>query len=377
MKVVFTGGGTGGHFYPIIAVAEQLNDIIDKENIADVELYYFADKPFDPELLKENSLKFVKIRAGKLRTYFSMENIADAISTGIGIIEAFFALFSIFPDVIFSKGGYVAFPTMVAAKILKIPVIIHESDSVPGRVNIWSSKFAKRIAISYKQDVDYFDAKKVVHTGQPIRADFESKITEGAHSFLELSPDIPTIWILGGSQGSQTINSVVSSTLKQLLPKYQIIHQTGENNYDTIKLLTEATLEDELYKNRYKIYPHLNYLSMKMAAGVSDIVISRAGSTIFEIANWRIPSIIIPLGSAHKNHQLKNAYNYSREGACTFIEENNLSDDQLIFEINRIYDNQEVKEKMIAGAIAFDIPDAAKKIAEEIASIGLTHEEEY
>lgn len=375
MKIVFTGGGTGGHFYPIIAVAEQVNNIVDEENIADVELYYFADKPYNKDLLYENALKFKKIRAGKLRTYFSLQNLNDIVTTFFGIFDAFFALLSIFPDVIFSKGGYVAFPTMVAAKILKIPVIIHESDSVPGRVNVWSSKFAKRVAVSYEQDGEYFDTKKVVHTGQPIRSDFESKSKEGAHSFLGLSPDVPVVWVLGGSQGSETINNVVGSALRELLPKYQIIHQTGEKNYDAIKLLTEATLQDEEYKNRYKIIPHLNYLSMKMAAGVADVVISRAGSTIFEIANWNLPSIIIPLPSAHKNHQLKNAYNYSREGACVVIEENNLSDDQLVFEINRIYDNESVRDAIIEGTKRFDIPDAARKIAEEIAGIALTHEQ--
>ena len=376
MKVVFTGGGTGGHFYPLIAVAEQLNNIIDEENIADTDLYYFSNKPYDQKLLYENSLEFVKIPAGKLRLYLSFKNITDFFVTANGIFQAMIQLVSIYPDVIFSKGGYAAFPTVLVARLMGIPIIIHESDSVPGRVNQWAGKFAKRVAVSYKQEIDYFDREKIIHTGQPIRTDLENASEEGAHEFLELNRDIPVVWIIGGSLGAQKINEVVEEALPALLPKYQIIHQTGKVNFEGMKQLTDATLIDNEYRNRYHIFPYLNKLSMKMTAGVADVVITRAGSMLFEIANWRIPAIVIPITNSNKNHQIKNAYNYAREGACTVIEENNLSDSQLVFEINRIYDNPDVKQKMIQGAKRFDIPDAARNIAEEIAGIGLSHDEE-
>ena len=376
MKVVFTGGGTGGHFYPLVAVAEQLNNIIDKENIADTDLYYFADKPYDMKLLYENSLQYVNISAGKMRLYPSLKNISDVFKTISGVFQALIQLISIYPDVIFSKGGYAAFPTVFAGRILGIPIIIHESDSVPGRVNEWSGKFAKRVAVSYKQEVDFFDKEKIVYTGQPIRTDLEDPSSEGAHQFLGLDKNTPIVWVMGGSQGAQIINEVIEESLPQLLPKYQVIHQCGEANYDQLKILTEATLERNEYRNRYHLFPYLNKLSMKMAAGVADVVVTRAGSSLFEIANWRIPAIVVPITKSNKNHQIKNAYNFARAGAGVVIEENNLSDSQLIFEINRIYDNKEVRDKMLKGAEEFDVPNAAMKIAEEIAGIGLSHDKD-
>lgn len=376
MKIVFTGGGTGGHFYPLIAVAEQVNNIIDKENIASADLYFFSNDPYDKKLLYENGLEFVQIPAGKVRLYLSLKNITDVFVTMWGILQALVKLASIYPDVVFSKGGFSSFPTVFAARILGIPIIIHESDSVPGRVNQWAGKFAQRIAVSYKQNVDYFDIKKIVHTGQPIRSDLENPSSEGAHEFLGLDRDLPVIWIIGGSQGAQIINRAVEEALPQLLPKYQVLHQAGPSNYQELKTLTEAILQGNEYKNRYHLFPYLNKLSMKMIAGVADIVVTRAGSMLFEIANWRIPAIVIPITNSNKNHQIKNAYNFAREGAGVVIEENNLSDNQLIFEINRIFDNEDIKRSMKEGAEAFDIPDAAKNIAEEIIGIALSHDRE-
>lgn len=368
MKIVLTGGGTGGHFYPLIAVSEQLINIIDSENLADVNIYYLSDKPYDNKALYENGIIFKKVNSGKLNT------LGGIISALVGGIQAVFTLFSIYPDVVFSKGGFAAFPVVFAARILGIPVIIHESDSVPGRVNRWSGKFAREIAVSYKQAIDYFPKNKIIHTGQPIRQDLLRPTREGAHEFLNLEKETPTIWILGGSQGSRAINMAMEETFPELLKKYQIVHQVGESNYDDMKKITDATLLDHDFKYRYHIFDHLNVLSMKMMAGVSDIVISRAGSALFEIAHWGIPSIIIPLKSSHAGHQIKNAYNYAREGACTVIEENNMSDQLLIFEINRIVTNQKIRTEMKKGAQRFTIENASQKIAEEIIGIALAHE---
>ena len=143
MKIVFTGGGTGGHFYPIIAVAERVNQIIDDESIIGAKLYYLSDNPYDKEALFENSLTYQEINAGKMRTYFSLRNFLIYLKL-FGMISALFKVFLIYPDVVFGKGGYASFPTLLAAKILHIPVLIHESDSAPGRVNKWAGKFAKK-----------------------------------------------------------------------------------------------------------------------------------------------------------------------------------------------------------------------------------------
>ena len=127
MKIVFTGGGSGGHFYPIIAVAERVNQIVDRENILRVKLYYISDSPYDKEMLFENGLSYEEVNTGKMRTYFSIQNFFDIFKTFFGVINAIFKLFSIYPDVVFGKGGYASFPTIFAARILGIPVVIHES----------------------------------------------------------------------------------------------------------------------------------------------------------------------------------------------------------------------------------------------------------
>lgn len=374
MKIVLTGGGTGGHFYPLVAVSEELTRIIDKENLAETSIYYLSNKPYNKKILYENGIIFKRVSAGKLRLTLSLKTIPDLFMAGIGVIQAVLTVFSIYPDVVFSKGGYAAFPTVFAARLLGIPIIVHESDSIPGRVNKWSGKFAQSVAVSYKQEIDFFPKDKIVHTGQPIRHDLLEPTEKGAYEFLDLEQETPIVLILGGSLGAQTINYAIEEALPYLLEKYQVVHQVGKNNLEEMKKLTEATLVDNNFKYRYHTFGELNTLSLKMLAGVTDVVISRAGSTLFEIAHWGLPSIIIPITNSYGNHQIKNAYNYSREGACIVIEENNLSEQLLVFEINRIFDDPNIIKKMKEGAARFSIPGAAEHIAEEIIAIALAHE---
>ncbi|HPN89357.1 MAG TPA: glycosyltransferase, partial [Candidatus Paceibacterota bacterium] len=156
MKILFTGGGTGGHFYPVIAVAEEVKRICTEQKIVAPELYFMSDKPYNERALSDNGLKFVPVQAGKIRRYFSLMNFFDVFKTIFGSIRAIFTLFSIYPDVVFGKGGYASFPGLLAARLLRIPVVIHESDSHPGRVTLWAGKFAKRIAVSYPEAAKYF-----------------------------------------------------------------------------------------------------------------------------------------------------------------------------------------------------------------------------
>lgn len=376
MKVVFTGGGTGGHFYPLIAVAEELNKIIDEEHIAESKLFYFSDAPYDTEALRENGIKYVHIVAGKRRIYRSFKNFIDLFKIGIGALQALIKLFIIFPDIIFAKGGYASFPTLFAARILGIPVIIHESDSVPGRVNVWAGKFARKIAVSYRESSEYFPGQedKIAHTGQPIRREIRTPSTVGAYEFLKLEHDVPVIFVQGGSQGAHIINYAIESVITKLVEKYQVIHQVGEANMAEFKKLTDATLHKHPQKNRYKQFGFLNPLAMKMTSGVSKLVISRAGSALFEIAVWGIPSIIIPITKSNGDHQRKNAFNYARYGACTVIEEDNLHPNILLSEIDRILENKEIWEEMSKSAKKFSQGNAGEKIARAIVEIALSHE---
>lgn len=375
MKILLTGGGTGGHFYPLIAVAESINKTVKEEKLLPVQLYFFSDSPHDADMLLENNIQYVNISAGKMRRYFSLANFIDFFKTIFGIIEATVKVFDIYPDVIFSKGAYTSFPVLVAARLLQIPVVIHESDSVPGRTTSWSAKFAKRIAVSYPESAKYFDAKKVAVTGNPVRKSIQMLQTkESSKEFLSMPEGIPTVLILGGSSGARIINDQVLSILPALVEKYYVIHQTGKANIQEVIGTANVILTDNKLKLRYRPYDYLNNLNMSMAAGAADVIVSRAGSAIFEIATWGIPSIIIPITDSNGDHQRQNAYNYARSGAATVIEESNLSANILLSEINRVLEDKTLSDKMKAGAKSFIKTDAADLIAKEILKIGLQHE---
>ncbi len=374
MKILFTGGGSGGHFYPIIAVAQALNDLQKEKHIIKPTLYYMAPEPYNEGLLFDNDINFKRVSSGKLRRYFSLLNFSDIFKTIWGMVKALWIMFYIYPDVVFSKGGYGSFPAVFAARILRIPVIIHESDSIPGKTNVWSGKFAKRIAVSWPGATEYFKQEKVALTGNPIRKNLLSAPEDGAREFLKLENGLPSVLVLGGSLGAQKINDLIIESLPELVKFCQIIHQTGKNNYLDVESRSRAVLYDSENKHRYKPFDYLNDEAMKMAAGATDLIISRAGSTIFEIANWGKPSIIIPITNSNGGHQKKNAYEYARSGACIVIEESNLSGSILILEIKKLLSDKNRSEVMAKAAGNFAKKDAAKIIAEEILNLALEHE---
>lgn len=374
MRILFTGGGTGGHFYPIIAVAEELNNLVKEKRLLPAELFYMSPSPYNEGLLFEHGITYRSISAGKLRRYFSILNFFDLFKTGWGIMTSIWSVYRLYPDVVFGKGGYASFPVLVAAKFLRIPVVIHESDSEPGRVNAWAGKFAARIAVSYPEAVQYFPKEKVANTGNPVRKDIASPITAGAREFLKLETDTPVILILGGSLGAEAINDTIIEALPEFVQKYEIIHQTGKNNFNEARQTAEAVLAHAEHKDRYKAFDYLNALAMRMAAGAASVVVSRAGSTIFEIAAWGLPSIIIPIPESVSHDQTKNAFAYARAGACDVIEERNLTPHILLSEIDRLVNNQADRERMITAAKAFYKPNAARQVAEEILKIALSHE---
>jgi UDP-N-acetylglucosamine--N-acetylmuramyl-(pentapeptide) pyrophosphoryl-undecaprenol N-acetylglucosamine transferase len=374
MKILLTGGGTGGHFYPLIAIAEKLREVANKEKIIDLKLYYMSDKPYDKRMLFENRMTFVQIPSGKMRKYFSIKNFFDTFKIVSGSFFGLISMFFIYPDVVISKGGYAAFPCVLAARLLKIPVIIHESDSYPGRLNVWTAKFAERIAISWPEAVEYLPKDKTVLTGQPIRRDIVHGDPKGSYEFFNLKPDLPIILVLGGSQGAEIINNIMVDILPELTSRYQVIHQTGIKNVDEVKSRAKLLMENNPNIERYVALPYLNNLATRMSAGCANLVISRAGSAIFEIASWGIPSIIIPITNSNGDHQRKNAYNYARVGACEVIEEGNLSSHLLISEIDKLFSSKEKMSQMKEKASTFVTPLASEKIAQFAIDIALTHE---
>ncbi|MBX4192120.1 UDP-N-acetylglucosamine--N-acetylmuramyl-(pentapeptide) pyrophosphoryl-undecaprenol N-acetylglucosamine transferase [Candidatus Parcubacteria bacterium] len=375
MKILFTGGGSGGHFYPIIAVAEAINDLVRERKLLEPELYYAAPDPYNRDMLTANSIKFVPISAGKIRNYFSILNFFDYFKTGWGVIGAILRIFFIYPDVVFGKGGYASFPTLLAAKLFRIPVVIHESDAIPGKVNKWAGKFAEKIAVSFPDAAEYFPTDKIAHTGNPIRKAALLPAREGMYEFLKLKHDLPIILVVGGSQGAQTLNEVILMGLPKLLENYQIIHQTGKENFKDVSGRAKIILADSPHAERYLPFDYLSDLATRMAAGAAALVISRAGSTIFEIAAWGLPSILVPIPEPVSHDQTKNAFAYARSGACSVVEQNNLTPGVLVSEIHRILDDEKQKHAMSNAARNFARVDAAKVIGNALLDIALSHEE--
>lgn len=376
MKIVLTGGGTGGHVYPLIAVGQELYALGREEKLAAVDLYFFSDAPTDPAELSRLGIRFVRIPAGKLRTYFSFKIFGDMIRTARGCMVALWKLFQVYPDVVFAKGGYASFPTLMAARILGIPVVIHESDVVPGRVTKWAGKFAKAVAVSYQEAIPSFPIEKTAWTGQPIRTELRGRVTTGAFEAFGLDPKVPVLFVVGGSLGAQRINECILTALPELVKSYQIIHQTGPNNIADVTGRSEIVLTDSPYKHRYQAKAFLDVLQYRQAAGAASLVVTRAGSALFEIAGWHVPMIIIPITNSHGDHQRKNAYAFQTMGAGRVIEENNLTATVLLTELRDIRESQGVYQGMINAATQIGSRDAARLIAERILEITESHTQE-
>jgi UDP-N-acetylglucosamine--N-acetylmuramyl-(pentapeptide) pyrophosphoryl-undecaprenol N-acetylglucosamine transferase len=378
MKIVFTGGGTGGHFYPIIAVAEALHDIEKSRKLLEPELYYFGPNAFDERALYENGIAYVPTPAGKMRQYFSLMNFFDIFTTAWGILDTLFKLYAIFPNVVFSKGGYGSVPTVIAARILNIPIVAHDSDAIPGRATLMSSTFAKRIAISYDEALQYFPEKvrgKIALTGNPIRRDLINPAREGSHEFLELENNVPVLLILGGSLGAEILNNTVLEALPDLVQRYQIIHQTGQSNFESVSSTARVILDKNERRYHYKPYGYLTPLAMKMAAGAADLIISRAGSgSIAEISAWGKASILVPIPEDVSRDQRTNAFAFARTGATVVLEQGNLTPHVMLSEIDRLFTNPKARNDLAEAAKKFAKKDAATVLANALVDISLQHE---
>jgi UDP-N-acetylglucosamine--N-acetylmuramyl-(pentapeptide) pyrophosphoryl-undecaprenol N-acetylglucosamine transferase len=378
MTIAFTGGGTGGHFYPIIAIAEALQDIVRENRLIEPALYYLAPNAFDEKALFENQITYIHIPAGKMRRYASLLNVTDAFVTLAGTITAFIKLLRLYPDIIVSKGGYGSVPTVIAARILRIPILIHESDAKPGRANLLAAPWAMKIAISFDSAAPYFSKKvqgKIARTGIPIRKALMRMEPEGARQYLGLEYGVPTIFILGGSQGATKINEIVLSALPELVSFANVIHQTGRDNLKSVQGVAGVVLGNNPLTSRYHPIDYLDSMSMQRVASIADIVISRAGANaIAEIGLWKKPTILIPIPESISHDQRMNAYAFARTGAAVVIEEGNLTEHLLAAEAKRILTDPELAARMGKAAEGFTDPDAARVIAQQVLAIALTHE---
>ncbi|HEY4526338.1 MAG TPA: UDP-N-acetylglucosamine--N-acetylmuramyl-(pentapeptide) pyrophosphoryl-undecaprenol N-acetylglucosamine transferase [Candidatus Paceibacterota bacterium] len=378
MRIVLLGGGTGGHFYPLIAVAEALEDLVEERTLIEPELYYIGPEPFERTALLEHEITYIPGAAGRLRHYPSILNVFSVFATAWGIFTSTAQLYRLYPDVVFSTGGFAAFPSLCAAKLLRIPVVIYDADATPGRVSLWSSKFARWIGVAHPEAAARFPTAvrdRIAHIGHPIRKEIESPTKEGGHEFLKLDRSVPTILIMGGSQGAHALNEAVLDTLTQLVASYNVIHQAGNTNIDEVGKLAKLVLHDASHEERYRPFGLLNALALRMAAGVATMIVARAGSgTIFEIASWGIPAILVPIPEDISHDQISNAFSYARTGGAVVIEQRNLTPHLLFAEIERIAKDPARIAAMSQAAKTFARPQSARKIATVLLEVALQHE---
>ena len=364
MKIIFTGGGTGGHVYPLVAIAREIRRIYPKNNL---QLYYVGPKEdFGLILLRQEDIIIKNIISGKLRRYFSFQNFVDILfKIPIGIIQSFFLLLFLQPDLVFSKGGSGSIAVTYSARLLRIPVFIHESDVVPGLSNQKTSKWAKKVFVSFLK-TEFFDQQKTTLTGNPIRKEILDGDKEKAGELFNLTFSRPIFLVMGGSQGAEAINDFILEILNDLLKSYEIIHITGRMNEKGIEAEAQVVMQKDLERYYHPI-GFLDEQKMSHAYKAADLIISRSGSgSIFEIAAVGKPSILIPLPNAAGDHQSKNAYAYSQMGAAEVFEQENLSPNLFIEKIQLLFLHPEKLEQMHQVALAFAKPLAARAIAREI-----------
>lgn len=310
--------------------------------------------------------------SSKLRRYFSILNLLDFPKFILSIFQALWKMFWLMPDVIFSKGGPGALAVILAGWFYRIPIIIHESDSTPGLTNAISSRFARKIAVSFPKGATYFDPAKTIVTGNPIREELKGETypPEAAKEELGFDRNIPLILVLGGSQGSERINNFILENLSKILELGQVLHQTGPEQFLEIKNLSRAVILemplDLQVKQRYQPVPFLTK-ELRAALIAADLVISRAGSgTIFELASFGKPTILVPLQESAHDHQRLNALEFAKAGAAVVIEEENLFSGIFLKNLKDILSDSAKLEAMRIAAQKFYLPNAEEAIAVQI-----------
>lgn len=326
ITVAFAGGGTGGHIYPGLAIADELKELC-KKNDYNLHLVWLgSSRGYDKDIVEssvgiDNTCsvnKFYGIPSGKLRRYFSFKNFTDIFKIAAGCIASFFILLKIKPAVVFSKGGFVSVPPCFAAKILHIPVVTHECDFTPGLATKINSHFASKILLSYKETEEYLSkemASKSLVTGNPVRPVFYStdeKIGKDFVKFNYSKKTKPVLLVMGGSLGAKQINDLVYENIEWLCEKFYVIHQTGRQK--------ETFDVPESVKDSYRPFEFI-YEQMPHVMQYADVIVSRAGAnSLWECAVLTKPIILIPLcGSGTRGDQVDNAEYFEKQGAAAVL----------------------------------------------------------
>lgn len=350
-KIILTGGGTAGHVTPNLALIPSLKDL-------GYEIHYIGSyQGIERKLIEGAGIAYDGISSGKLRRYFDIKNFSDPFRVIKGYGEALKLVKRYKPDVVFSKGGFVAVPVVLAAKHYKVPVIIHESDMTPGLANKICIPAASKVCCNFPETLNYLPKEKAVLTGSPIRKELLQGDRLTGIKYAGLSANRPVILIIGGSLGSVTVNNAVRHILPKLLQNYQVIHICGKGNLDESLKNTAGYVQYEYVDSPLK---HL--------FAAADLMISRAGAnSICEILALRKPNILIPLSAAaSRGDQILNARSFEKQGFSCMLEEEKLSDDSLYKAITGTYENRETFIRQMEQS---DLHNAVDIIADMIENL--------
>ena len=325
-RIILTGGGTAGHVTPNIALLPRLREL-------QYDIHYIGSyNGIEKSLIEKQGVPYHGISSGKLRRYFSLQNFTDPFRVLKGFGEANKIIKELKPDVIFSKGGFVSVPVVIAGKRNHVPVIIHESDMTPGLANKISIPSAVKVCCNFPETLKALPEDKAVLTGSPIRQELMTGDKEKARSFCGFKETKPVILIVGGSLGAAAVNQAVRKILPQLLKEFQIIHLCGKGKLDDSLKGLDGYAQFEYIQDE-----------LKDLFALSDIVISRAGANaICELLALRKPNLLIPLSaSASRGDQILNARSFERQGYSVVLEEEELNKQVLLDSILRLYENRE------------------------------------
>ncbi|MGG1678806.1 undecaprenyldiphospho-muramoylpentapeptide beta-N-acetylglucosaminyltransferase [Neobacillus sp. NRS-1170] len=354
MKIVVSGGGTGGHIYPALALIRE----IQKENKEAEFLYIGTINGLESKIVPRENIAFKSIHITGFKRKLSFENVKTVIRFLKGVQDSKKILKEFKPDIVIGTGGYVCGPVVYAASKLRIPTIIHEQNSVPGLTNKFLSRYVNKVAICFDEAKEFFPKEKVVFTGNPRASEVIGKDGIKGRLSVGLSTTKPAVLIFGGSRGARPINEAVVKSLSDFAEKpYQILYVTGDVHFEDVKK------EVELVGNPQNVVikPFIHNMP-EVLAGI-DLVVSRAGATsLAEITSLGIPSILIPSPYVTNNHQEKNARSLSDHGAAQLLLEKELNSKSLIGHIDRILLNSENLKEMKLKAKKMGVPDSANRL---------------
>ncbi len=350
-KIVMTGGGTAGHVTPNIALMPALKE-------AGYDIHYIGSHTgIEKGLIEAQNIPYTGIDSGKLRRYFDIKNFSDPFRVIKGFAQAIGLMRKIKPDIVFSKGGFVSVPVVLAAKTCGIPAIIHESDITPGLANRIAIKGAKKVCCNFPETLKYLPADKAVLTGSPIRRELLSGNAENAYKLCNFPAEKkPVLLIIGGSLGSKAINEAVRKVLPELLKDFYLIHLCGKGNLDETLLNTPG----------YAQFEYANEELTDMLA-LADLAISRAGAnSICELLALHKPNILIPLSAAaSRGDQILNAKSFAKQGFSHVIQEEDVTDEVLLSAVRDVYANRQTYIDAMSGSGQMDSIGTILQLIEE------------